>query len=433
MSYCDEYIELISAAIDGALSPAQREKLEAHLAQCPECNALYAALSALHATLADLPPAEVPADLTERIMTAVAAEQVLPFAPAETKKAPIRWQRWLASAAVLAVVLMGAWSWKPWEHSVNDLKSQSAELQQPAGKEKPETVGILPEASMAAADNDAMAAPEASALLNDNNALPADAPETTPAPAPASAEAAAPKVAGKTPEEKAAAPDAAPGEGSAEGEGTVIPRMAPVSGEGADAGPVLRSAPLPEPENGGGDSNEPAPALFSAPQPIAAPEETEAETPEATEIPAVQSFTVSSKLTGSNEPSVPVALTSREALDRLLEEYPMPEDASVVDTGEVLGWETPLSPVDGDTDPNAQQASTRLEYVGLSPNGKYHEFWLSSFLLDDPAEGLAHSSTINFFAVPLNGGEILVQRTEEPKSAQEHQAEIEAYLQALQE
>ena len=108
MAYCDEYWQLISAGLDGALSPDEEEALSAHLAQCPECKALYEELSVLHAALSDLPPVEVPADLHGRIMKAVAAEQVLPFVPLEKKKSSVHWQRWLASAAVFAVVLAGA-------------------------------------------------------------------------------------------------------------------------------------------------------------------------------------------------------------------------------------------------------------------------------------------------------------------------------------
>lgn len=116
MAHCDEYLERISAAVDGALSPAEQEKLNAHLATCAECQRLYDDLLSLHAALADLPPVEVPTGLKDRVMDAVAAEaehaKVLPFVPKKTSR---HWQRWLASAAVLAVVIMGTWSWKPWE------------------------------------------------------------------------------------------------------------------------------------------------------------------------------------------------------------------------------------------------------------------------------------------------------------------------------
>ena len=41
---CDEALELISARLDGALSPDGEAALEAHLAQCPACGALLADL-----------------------------------------------------------------------------------------------------------------------------------------------------------------------------------------------------------------------------------------------------------------------------------------------------------------------------------------------------------------------------------------------------
>lgn len=147
MPHCDEYLELISAAVDGALSPAEQKKLESHLASCPECRALYEELTALHAALSDLPPVEVPAGLTERIMDAVAAEQVLPFAPAGKKKPPVRRWRWLTSAAVLALVLAGTWGLRPWENAARDAKPEGAP---PAALQKAPASGVsLPEASQA--------------------------------------------------------------------------------------------------------------------------------------------------------------------------------------------------------------------------------------------------------------------------------------------
>ena len=37
---CDEMVELISAHIDGELSPAEQQVLEQHLNQCPQCSSL---------------------------------------------------------------------------------------------------------------------------------------------------------------------------------------------------------------------------------------------------------------------------------------------------------------------------------------------------------------------------------------------------------
>lgn len=182
MAHCDEYVALISAAIDGALSPAEQKKLAEHLASCPECQALYEELTALHTALSGLPPVEVPADLTERILAAVAAEQIL---PQEKKKSPIPWQRWLASAAVLAVVVAGAWSWKPWVHD-------------DAGSQKPESA---PAAMLQNSTTDsAVALPEASedtesVLLYTSGT---EAPDSVAPVFPSGDKAAAAKVAGAT-------------------------------------------------------------------------------------------------------------------------------------------------------------------------------------------------------------------------------------------
>lgn len=173
MAHCDEYLELISASLDGALSPEAQEKLNAHLASCAECQKLYDDLSALHAALADLPPVEVPAGLKDRIMDAVAAEaentKVLPFAP---KKASRHWQRWLASAAVLAVVVMGTWSWKPWESAAD--RPRSAESAAGRGSSVPDS------GSASAGTADAAApARQPSSLSIPAEAQPAAAPELT--------------------------------------------------------------------------------------------------------------------------------------------------------------------------------------------------------------------------------------------------------------
>ena len=35
MAHCNDYIDLISAGLDGALTPQEAARLEAHLAVCP--------------------------------------------------------------------------------------------------------------------------------------------------------------------------------------------------------------------------------------------------------------------------------------------------------------------------------------------------------------------------------------------------------------
>lgn len=295
MAHCDEYSELISASLDGALSPAETEKLNAHLAQCPDCRALFEELSTLHAALSDLPPVEVPSGLTERIMAAVAAEQVLPFAPPEQKKPSIRWQRWLASAAVLAVVLLGTWSWKPWENTMTkDAKPESA-AQAAQQIVASDSSTALPEASEAVeAAPEGVLAYTTSGEAPDNAAAPAPASQVLPT----SGKSFAAKISGES--QDAILPMSTDND---------LPAAAPEETELI----APRMATRAMPENGIGDSGEETPALFSA---------LPAETPEETAAPAVQSFMVTSMLTSneltSSEAADPVEMTPREALERLV-------------------------------------------------------------------------------------------------------------------
>lgn len=426
MAHCEEYTELISAALDGALSPTEQEKLDAHLASCPDCAALFRELSALHAALEDLPSVEPPKELKARILEQVAQEKVLPFSPPKKKGLSRRSQRWMATAAVLAIAIFGTWSWKPWER--NDTAQQLA----PAAADA--RLKLAPDKGLATGENQAAASPSSAPAEMAEAPIPEVAaqnmdPEAAVAPlneedvssAPESVEESAPKA---TPAPVNIAPASAP---------EVSRSMTAGSGSSLDGSTpefrMAKTAPTGE-EQPSSESPEAlditafqSPVLFSVPSPSPVPEENGVESSEFL-------------LEGSGTPEEPLEnpdMTPRQALDILLEAYPMPEEASLVDTGEVLGWETPPSPLDSAQESNAPQVSTRLEYVGLSSNGKYHEFWLSSFLLDDPAQGLAHSSTINFFAVPLDGGEILVQRSEETEDADAYQSGIDAYLQAVNE
>lgn len=105
MTDCDRALELISAGLDGALTPEEKDWLEKHLEHCPACRALDADLASLHQLLPTLAP-EPPAELKERIMDAVRAEKTVPF-PAPGQKKPRRWKAWVSVAAVAALVFLG--------------------------------------------------------------------------------------------------------------------------------------------------------------------------------------------------------------------------------------------------------------------------------------------------------------------------------------
>ena len=105
MRTCDETLELISAALDGALSDRDRAELDEHLSQCPACSALFEELRELHDQTAALEDVSAPAGFTGRVMDAIAAdpaqerpENVIPFPAKKRSRAP--WKGWAATAAV---------------------------------------------------------------------------------------------------------------------------------------------------------------------------------------------------------------------------------------------------------------------------------------------------------------------------------------------
>lgn len=111
MRSCDEVLELISAALDGALSGEEQAALDEHLSRCPACSALFAQLRGLHTAAAELETVPAPDGFAEGVMARIAAEpaqdrpgNVTPLP--RKKRAP--WKGWAATAAVFAVVVLGA-------------------------------------------------------------------------------------------------------------------------------------------------------------------------------------------------------------------------------------------------------------------------------------------------------------------------------------
>ena len=149
------YEALISARLDGELSPEEEAGLEAHLAVCPRCRAAKSELEAVHRLLLD-EAAVPPPGLTERIMADL---------PPQRKKAKVPWARRiapLAAAAVVALVVIGVV--KP---SFNGGMPQEeyAMATETAVEETAETEEAAPEEPMeeAPAAEDSAAAPEPAA------------------------------------------------------------------------------------------------------------------------------------------------------------------------------------------------------------------------------------------------------------------------------
>ena len=100
MKDCEYYREKISCLIDGELSPEESAELEAHIAGCPECRALYNAFTAVSAALSDgmeEPPEHIAPAVMQEVRTIA------------QKKKRIVWIKYLSAAACLAlVILVGA-------------------------------------------------------------------------------------------------------------------------------------------------------------------------------------------------------------------------------------------------------------------------------------------------------------------------------------
>ena len=102
----------LTAYLDGALSPAEREQVAAHLSACAACRAEHDRLAAGLAILARLPPAAPPSAAFERRFYARLAAQKRSQLTVADRLLP-RWRgawRWLApamaSAAAAAAVML---------------------------------------------------------------------------------------------------------------------------------------------------------------------------------------------------------------------------------------------------------------------------------------------------------------------------------------
>lgn len=101
---------LVGPYVLDALPTGEREEFEAHLEQCPECQAEAAELRATAARLGRATAIAPPPDLRERVLAEAArTRQVAPRGPLALVAARRRWAVGLAAAAaVLVIVALGA-------------------------------------------------------------------------------------------------------------------------------------------------------------------------------------------------------------------------------------------------------------------------------------------------------------------------------------
>ena len=162
MRPCEEYEDLISAFIDGVLPEADRERLMAHMASCPACQAYFDDQVAIHDAFVR---GEAPAP--ERLASAVMAQVC--STPQRAKRKPIllRWQSYAALAACCALVVLGLWRFRNWqeerkwemliENFHQDTFVTTADEPEPA-------LRCAPEPAAVSEPDEAPAAPEAYAL-----------------------------------------------------------------------------------------------------------------------------------------------------------------------------------------------------------------------------------------------------------------------------
>ena len=98
MAVDSKIVELINADIDGEISPADKQELEAALAADPEAQAMHAELSGLDSALNELPDLDPPPHLKHAIMASVPAPQKEPVSEG--------WFRSLLAAPALGYVGM---------------------------------------------------------------------------------------------------------------------------------------------------------------------------------------------------------------------------------------------------------------------------------------------------------------------------------------
>lgn len=115
MRPCDEFLDLISAALDNELSADDSAALNEHLNQCCACRALFDDLCALHDASVYAEEIAAPAGFAQQVMDRIAADpaqekisRVVSF-PSK-RKVYYPWKKWAVSAAVIAVVVFGAYS-----------------------------------------------------------------------------------------------------------------------------------------------------------------------------------------------------------------------------------------------------------------------------------------------------------------------------------
>lgn len=116
MAGCEKYNELISAAIDGELTPEEEKELNAHLKACKECSSLFDTLKILSGAFHDM-LVQPPDTLAGAVMNRIGAQPLR----SKKKRTLTAIGRLAAAAAVVALVLFAA---NPFSSKKSDAATQ---------------------------------------------------------------------------------------------------------------------------------------------------------------------------------------------------------------------------------------------------------------------------------------------------------------------
>jgi anti-sigma-K factor RskA len=134
---CEEFEELSGAYALDAITPAEREAAQAHLAGCAACTRRLQELRAVVDVLPySAPQVNPPASLKGRVLGAIRTENTRTQPLSINRNAPPRPKRWwitpsLAVAAALMLLLLGgmaAWN-VSLQHQISSLQQQNTSLQ----------------------------------------------------------------------------------------------------------------------------------------------------------------------------------------------------------------------------------------------------------------------------------------------------------------
>lgn len=70
MLNCDEFVELVTAYLEGTLDPATERRFVGHLAECDGCDRYLSQMRATMDALGELPPESLSDDARDRLLSA---------------------------------------------------------------------------------------------------------------------------------------------------------------------------------------------------------------------------------------------------------------------------------------------------------------------------------------------------------------------------